>query len=424
MHTELERVKDDDEAVKRHGVHACATLARSILNFQASTVDRGPRALHFISLNVIAEIARTLAVLNLLPGPTVRDAPWIPRALEEHGAMQDSDNEDAAASLALGGKRRSLALGDDGDAFPNGRWTSSRSPASGDLLDYYLAARRPRADRRKMWGVPSSAADISNVFVRFLDRAVPSLPWCDSPPALETEALRDSLKWMCSHGFWTIASQPRVNGAPSRDPVHGWGGGHGVVFQKAYIEAFMPREQFAALLPLLQQRGSRFTVVASDASGEQLATPPPPGVTAVTWGVFPGKEVLQPTVVDVSTFSAWRVEAFELWRSEWQSIYDETSEADAIARRVIQDCHDGCVLVCIVDNEYVKPDVDIFEPFRELVSLTLDEAGLRRRTQELEKEVAMLSAQLRLERSLREGAERALRRPGPASRGSTLAAAP
>lgn len=30
---------------------------------------------------------------------------------------------------------------------------------------------------------------------------------------------------------------------------------------------------------------------------------------AVTWGVFPGKEVIQPTVVDPIAFIAWKVSA-------------------------------------------------------------------------------------------------------------------
>ena len=31
---------------------------------------------------------------------------------------------------------------------------------------------------------------------------------------------------------------------------------------------------------------------------------------AVTWGVFPAKEILQPTVVDAQAFMAWKVLCF------------------------------------------------------------------------------------------------------------------
>lgn len=30
-------------------------------------------------------------------------------------------------------------------------------------------------------------------------------------------------------------------------------------------------------------------------------------VNAVTWGVFPGKEIVQPTVVDAQSFGIWKV---------------------------------------------------------------------------------------------------------------------
>lgn len=36
-------------------------------------------------------------------------------------------------------------------------------------------------------------------------------------------------------------------------------------------------------------------------------------VNAVTWGVFPAKEIIQPTVVDPASFMIWKDEAFELY---------------------------------------------------------------------------------------------------------------
>lgn len=30
-------------------------------------------------------------------------------------------------------------------------------------------------------------------------------------------------------------------------------------------------------------------------------------VNAVTWGVFPGREIVQPTVVDAASFAIWKV---------------------------------------------------------------------------------------------------------------------
>ena len=92
---------------------------------------------------------------------------------------------------------------------------------------------------------------------------------------------------------------------------------------------------------------------------------------AVTWGVFPGREIVQPTVVDPHSFRAWKDEAFSLWTKRWASAYitppDEpaastgTTEAEHAERRaankrsaaLIERIHDTYFLVNIVDNDYV-----------------------------------------------------------------------
>ena len=37
------------------------------------------------------------------------------------------------------------------DEFPNGRWGDNRSPAYGELTDYYLAYKRPKKSQLKQW---------------------------------------------------------------------------------------------------------------------------------------------------------------------------------------------------------------------------------------------------------------------------------
>jgi methylenetetrahydrofolate reductase (NADPH) len=34
------------------------------------------------------------------------------------------------------------------------------------------------------------------------------------------------------------------------------------------------------------------------------------GPNAVTWGVYPGKEIIQPTIVETVSFLAWKVDSF------------------------------------------------------------------------------------------------------------------
>ena len=72
-------------------------------------------------------------------------------------------------------------------------------------------------------------------------------------------------------------------------------------------------------------------------------------MTAVTWGVFPGREIVQPTVVDPASFGAWSTEAFALWK-QWETIYEKGSAS----RQLIESIRKTYWLVNIVDNNYVE----------------------------------------------------------------------
>jgi len=86
--------------------------------------------------------------------------------------------------------------------------------------------------------------------MKYLQGQVSQLPWCEQKfdASGESAVILEELAWLNSHGFLTINSQPRVNGAPSNDHVHGWGGDSGYVFQKAYVEFFVNPTLFNLLL--------------------------------------------------------------------------------------------------------------------------------------------------------------------------------
>ena len=71
---------------------------------------------------------------------------------------------------------------------------------------------------------------------------------------------------------------------------------------------------------------------------------------AVTWGVFPGKEIKQPTIVDPISFNAWRAEAFGLWKEQWGNLY----EADSPSRALIDKITSTYYLVNLIDNDFPK----------------------------------------------------------------------
>jgi methylenetetrahydrofolate reductase (NADPH) len=72
-------------------------------------------------------------------------------------------------------------------------------------------------------------------------------------------------------------------------------------------------------------------------------------VTTVTWGVFPGQSIQEPTIVDSDKFLAWRAKAFALWR-----LLPETSAA---AKAHVQEITDSWYLVSIVDNDFLYSDL-------------------------------------------------------------------
>lgn len=102
-----------------------------------------------------------------------------------------------------------------------------------------------------------------------------------------------------------------MNGRPSTDPEVGWGGPGGYVYQKAYVEFFCSPKKLKALLEELP-RHKNLSYHALNAKGEEYTNNTAAGqgrVNAVTWGVFPGKEIVQPTVVDAVSFGIWKVHA-------------------------------------------------------------------------------------------------------------------
>ena len=61
--------------------------------------------------------------------------------------------------------------------------------------------------------------------------------------------------------------------------------------------------------------------------------------------------------IDSRSFQIWKNEAFELWLTDWATIYEKNS----VSYKLIKEIHDSYYLVNIVDNDYVNGN--IFEIF-------------------------------------------------------------
>jgi methylenetetrahydrofolate reductase (NADPH) len=192
------------------------------------------------------------------------------------------------------------------DEFPNGRWGDARSPAYGDLDLYGIALKCTTEEAHQYWGFPSAIQDIRNLFADYVLGKVKYLPWSDSPISTEIATIRSNLVDMNRRGFLTINSQPAVDGEPSSHPVYGWGPKNGYVYQKAYLECFCPPEALEDLLTVIEN-DPNITFHAVNRHGDLRTNTYSDGPNAVTWGVYPGKEIVQPTIVETVSFLAWKV---------------------------------------------------------------------------------------------------------------------
>lgn len=341
--TAIEPIKDDDAAIKELGVKLAVEMCRKLL-------DAGVPGLHFYTLNREVVTTEVIKELGLVDNEILRELPW------RRPVSEKRTKEDVRPIFWANRSKSYLSRTANWDDFPNGRWGDSRSPAFGELSDYHLfQAPVKAAELRGKWGeMLRSPEDISNAFVKYLDGQIDQLPWIEGSIGLETNIIKTNLITINQKGFWTINSQPRVNGAPSSDKSVGWGGPNGVVYQKAYVEFFTSPQHLQVLLRVLRDM-PQCSYQAVNMKGESYSNTE--GVTAVTWGVFPGKEIVQPTVVDSESFMVWKEEAFNLWLSKWATIYEDQSES----KQLIQHVHDEYFLVNIVDNDFINGNIfDLF----------------------------------------------------------------
>lgn len=350
--SELEEIKNDDEAVQKYGIKLCEEMCREMLK-------RGVPGLHFYTLNLEKAVTAVLKNIGLIDDSvSSRVLPWRPATMNGRRA------EEEVRPIFWSNRPKSyLARTMSWDNFPNGRWGLSSSPAFGRWSDHYLSrqvvgsnARRERL--KKALGEPQTLSDISQVFVDFCEAKIDQLPWCEFPVQAETTKINSELKSINSQGYLTINSQPQVNGVDSTDPDVGWGGPGGYIYQKAYAEFFTSRANLDRLLSRVDSFPS-MTFRAVNVEGKIFTNDKKRNgsVNAVTWGVFPGKEIIQPTVVDSESFMIWKEEAFKLWLGEWASFYPKES----VANNLIQEIHDTFYLVNVVENNYI--DGDLFRLF-------------------------------------------------------------
>nr|XP_057906567.1 methylenetetrahydrofolate reductase isoform X2 [Doryrhamphus excisus]XP_057906569.1 methylenetetrahydrofolate reductase isoform X2 [Doryrhamphus excisus]XP_057906570.1 methylenetetrahydrofolate reductase isoform X2 [Doryrhamphus excisus] len=343
----IEPIKDNDAAIRNYGIQQAVEMCQVLL--QSGKVP----GLHFYTLNREVATMEVLRQLGLWIEDPRRPLPW---AVSAHPKRKV---EDVRPIFWASRPKSYIYRTQDWDEFPNGRWGNSSSPAFGELNDYYLFYLKSKSSKDallQMWGEElKNEQSVYEVFTCYITaqtningHKVMCLPWNDEPLAQETNLLKDELEKVNRRGVLTINSQPNINAKPSTDPIVGWGPPGGYVFQKAYLEFFTSSENVNALLKVLKKYEPRVNYHIVNVHGHNLTNAPDMQPNAVTWGIFPGREIVQPTIVDPVSFMFWKDEAFALWIEQWAKLYEDESPS----RMIIKYIHDNYFLVNLVDNDF------------------------------------------------------------------------
>ncbi|KAI1763019.1 MTHFR-domain-containing protein [Hypoxylon sp. FL1150] len=412
----LDEVKKDDEKVKSVGVDILCEMVERVKEINRTP---GPKGFHFYTLNLEKAVSFIVERTNLIPPgtPTPEEAiideiaaqiPTLqvngsdhdyvskPREISQSQSRRQSNvgseprnrvivsgrsisNPEYEATSAeasipaepINSRANTLAISEgEGvlgreatwDDFPNGRWGDARSPAYGEIDGYGPSLHVSHAQAVGLWGYPSKREDINELFVRHLKGELAAIPWSEEEFNEETKIIADQLIRLNSKGWWTVASQPAVNGLRSSDPTFGWGPQQGFVFQKAFVEFFIPSAEWKVLHERLQSSEVKDSVcfyaanaagdfVSSDSTGGLAGEVKESSTNAVTWGVFPGKEIITPTIIEEVSFRAWSEEAFGIF-GEWAQVYGKGSDSE----KLLENARTDSWLVNIIHHDYVEKD--------------------------------------------------------------------
>jgi methylenetetrahydrofolate reductase (NADPH) len=405
----LDAVKGDDEMVKMVGVDIVSELVEQIKEIKSRTP--GPKGFHFYTLNLEKAVSFILERTGLIPEGSedeeavVEEVTAAVPALQINGSAHQTPGHVPRRQSSIGSDPRNHVIvsgtttshpeyettGDQAsipaepvntrantlaisegegvlgreatwDDYPNGRWGDARSPAYGEIDGYGVSLHMSVTQAVKLWSYPKSAQDISHLFIQHIKGDLEAIPWSEEGLRPESGAIQKHLLDLNQKGWWTVASQPAVNGLKSSDDTFGWGPPNGFVFQKAFVEFFLPCRDWEALLEKLRSDAVRDIIsfyasnaagdfASSDSSGGLNRTSVTASTNAVTWGVFPGKEIITPTIIEEVSFRAWSEEAFGIW-GEWAKVYESGSESDKFLEKVRSEYW----LVNIIHHEYMSSD--------------------------------------------------------------------
>ncbi|KAI5900434.1 methylenetetrahydrofolate reduct [Schizophyllum commune H4-8] len=374
--TALEPIKSDDRLVKDYGVELAVEMVRRI------TTEAGIPGIHLCTLNLEKSVTRVLEILKWTPAHAAAAASAQPSITGHNSLIADGpastvvhpppqlDAADlvltpgAATDKATHGLKDIPAVGAPAgsgelnnaaswDDFPNGRFGDVKSPAYGELGPWgSFGQAYTNALSSTSAGNPTTLDELTKIFVDYLEGKIPTTPFSPTALSPESKIILPELRELTARGWWTVGSQPAVDGVSSADEVVGWGPRAGYVFQKCFVEFFCEEADVEQVSRAVEANGYGWVDwFAGNYQGDLRGNVPEGGRNAVTWGVFPGQEIVQTTIIERESFCSWKEEAFDIW-SDWAGFYRPGSEE----RKLLENVRDTRWLVSIVHHDYKDPD--------------------------------------------------------------------
>lgn len=370
----LDPIKEDDYLVRERGTELVSDMCNQLI--KSGYVNH----LHFYTMNLERATIMILERLKLVEYIKDHDViggdvlPW-------RKSLNPQRSKESIRPIFWQNRKHSYISRTSGwDEFPNGRWGDSRSPAFGDI-DLFATDLLRQSPKKaiELWGYPQSLKDFSELVISYINGGLKSLPWCDGAIGKDTEVISNSLIQINKKGFFTLNSQPSLNAIKSNDKIYGWGPKNGYVYQKQYLEFFVHRDTLKPLLTNVdnynKSAGSgSITYYSVDKEGNLLSNTKDGDINAVTWGVFPGEEILQPTIVERTSFLAWKDEAFRLI-DEWVKILQSQNvvkELDIPQEKInnfvqlMKSFADDFILCNFVNNNFFDDNQTVFNLINEL----------------------------------------------------------
>jgi methylenetetrahydrofolate reductase (NADPH) len=333
----LEEVKGDDREVKEYGVELCTRMIKEIVKETKGEI----RGFNFCTLNLERSVVRILEGLGWTGqgadggrhNQLIADAPAPPPQGIQRAKSSDSTTSSdlivspsSATTTATHHLSSSIpkptAQGEAGsgelnafatwDEFPNGRFGDFKSPAFGESDQWGGPAGALRHQQEGVvaqWGRPKSVQDLTTLFLAHLRGEIETTPFSGDTLSPESATILGHLEKLTQMGWWTVGSQPAVDGVPSDHPIFGWGPRRGgYVFQKSFVEFFCKQEDVVKIEKLIEREGQGWVQwFAGNAKGDVRSNVPEGGRNAVTWGVFAGQEIAQTTIIERESFLSWKV---------------------------------------------------------------------------------------------------------------------